>query len=309
MSFRRTSSSLLKLFKNESLFSTYRFSSKTTGEYCLNYVKKYDYENFVCTLLLENSTRASALAVRSFNIEIAQVVENVSQETIGLMRLKFWEETVEKCLSTNYKLVPKHPVAQELFRANSIKKLSKRYLHNLINSRKTTLNILGFKSLEDMEKYTEQSVSNVYYLILESCGVKNIDADHAASHLGKAQGIVQHLRSVPHAARLNFLAIPDDILIKNKVSQEHIRRAKNSKELHECIFEIASRAHQHLMKARSLMEKVPQEGRKVLLPAVPVFIYLERLQKVDYNVFHPSLQHRSWKLLPQLWFTNFRKKY
>lgn len=51
-----------------------------------------------------------------------------------------------------------------------------------------------FNSLEDMEKYAEKSVSSVYYLILEGCGVKNVHADHAASHLGKAQGITQQLR-------------------------------------------------------------------------------------------------------------------
>lgn len=45
-----------------------------------------------------------------------------------------------------------------------------------------------------MEKYAERTVSNVYYLILEGCKIKNINADHAASHLGKAQGIVQQLR-------------------------------------------------------------------------------------------------------------------
>lgn len=47
-----------------------------------------------------------------------------------------------------------------------------------------------------METYAERSVSNVFYLILEGCGAKNIHADHAASHLGKAQGLVQQLRYI-----------------------------------------------------------------------------------------------------------------
>lgn len=64
----------------------------------------------------------------------------------------------------------------------------------MILSRKELFNLNTFNSLEDMEKYTERTVSSVYYLILEGCGVKNLNADHAASHLGKAQGIVQHLR-------------------------------------------------------------------------------------------------------------------
>lgn len=78
--------------------------------------RKFDYENFVCSLLLRNSARSCALAVRSFNIEIAQIAEQVSQEAIGLMRFKFWEDTIEKCLTHDYRLVPKHPVAQELFK-------------------------------------------------------------------------------------------------------------------------------------------------------------------------------------------------
>lgn len=45
-----------------------------------------------------------------------------------------------------------------------------------------------------MEAYAEKSVSNVLYLILEGSGVKSIHADHAASHLGKAQGLVQQVR-------------------------------------------------------------------------------------------------------------------
>lgn len=116
-------------------------------------------------------------------------------------------------------------------------------------------------------------------------------------------------RSIPHARRLNFLSIPLEILVKNKVVQEDVLRAKKSEQLTECTFQIASRAHQHLLKARSLAYSVPKEGRSVLLPAVPVFMYLDRLQKVNYDVFDPGLQNRSWKLLPSLWLTNFRNKY
>ncbi|KAJ8954390.1 hypothetical protein NQ318_011063 [Aromia moschata] len=115
--------------------------------------------------------------------------------------------------------------------------------------------------------------------------------------------------SIPHSRRLGFVPVPQNILVKNKVSQEEVTRSKASERLNECSFEIASRAHQHLMKARSLMEGVPKEGRGALLPAVPMFIYLDRLQKVNYDVFHPSLQQRSWKLLPLLWLYHVQNKY
>lgn len=181
-----------------------------------------------------------------------------------------------------------------------------------------------------METYAEKSVSNVLYLILEGCGMKNIHADHAASHLGKAQGLVQQIRycilntfliivskclnknirrTIPLARKMNFIPIPQEILIKNKVSEEDVLRAINSDNLMDCTYEIAVRAQQHLTKARSLIEKVPHDVRSVLLPAVPVYIYLDNLQKVNYDVFHSSLKIRSWKLLPYLWFYNFKNKY
>nr|CAI5833387.1 unnamed protein product [Callosobruchus analis] len=225
------------------------------------------------------------------------------------MRLKFWEEAIEKCLNNNAKIVPKHPVAIEIFKANSTHKLSKRHFRKLISSRHEYFKKNTFNNLEDLEKYAEDTVSSIYYLILEGSSVKNIDADHAASHLGKAQGIAQQIRSASHAARLNFIPIPLETLARNKVSQEDLLRSKTSESLRESVFEVASKSHQHLEKARSLLQSVPNEARKFLLPAIPVRIYLDRLQKVNYDIFHPSLQHRSWKLLPQLWLYNVRNKY
>lgn len=116
-------------------------------------------------------------------------------------------------------------------------------------------------------------------------------------------------RSIPFSRQINFLPVPQEILAKNRVSQEDILRSKSSEKLNECTYEIAVRAHQHLTKVRSLAENIPKEVRGALLPAVPIFMYLDNLQKVNYDVFHPDLSRRSWKLLPNLWLSNFRNKY
>ncbi|XP_066159112.1 NADH dehydrogenase (ubiquinone) complex I, assembly factor 6 isoform X1 [Euwallacea fornicatus] len=284
-------------------------TTQTSTEYCLDLIRKYDYENFICTLLLKNTSRSVALAVRGFNVEVAKVPEQVSQSNIGLMRLKFWEEVIDKCYSKDLKQVPQHPVAIELFKAITKANLSKRYLKNLVSARQSIINTQSIKTLEDIEKYADQTVSSIYYLILEGCGIRNMDADHAASHLGKAQGIVQQLRSIPHSKELNFIPIPQDVLIKYQVSQEAVLRGHNSQNLSDCVFEIASRAHQHLQKTRSLGDKVPKDGKIAFLPAVPVSIYLSRLQQVDYNVLDSRLVHRSWKLLPTVYWYMLKNTY
>lgn len=35
------------------------------------------------------------------------------------MRFKFWEETLEKCLTKDVNTVPKHPVAMEVFKVKN----------------------------------------------------------------------------------------------------------------------------------------------------------------------------------------------
>lgn len=67
--------------------------------------------------------------------------------------------------------------------------------------------------------------------------------------------------------------------MKHGLSQESVLRAKKSENLSECVYEISSRAYQHLQKAKNLIDSVPKDARGILLPAVPVSLYLERLQK------------------------------
>lgn len=69
-------------------------------------------------------------------------------------------------------------------------------MERLITSRSSILKSKVFRSLEDIERYSEESVSSLYYLMLSVAGVKDVHADHAASHLGKAQGLTNILRFV-----------------------------------------------------------------------------------------------------------------
>lgn len=87
---------------------------------------------------------------------------------------------------------------------------------------------------------------------MECFGIKNVNVDHAASHLGKAQGLTTLLRAIPHLHNGFSLHIPQELLIKHNVS--YIGRVdlsideEEKKAIQECVFEIASLANQHLKK-------------------------------------------------------------
>ncbi|KAL1429015.1 hypothetical protein MTO96_016756 [Rhipicephalus appendiculatus] len=98
--------SMPKLFK-----SSIAERRTSPAAYCMDQVKQYDYENYLCSLLLPAGLRRSAFAIRAFNVELAQIRDVVSRADIGVMRIHFWKDAVERVYKGN---PPEHPVAQEL---------------------------------------------------------------------------------------------------------------------------------------------------------------------------------------------------
>lgn len=66
--------------------------------------------------MLNENARSTAFAVRGFNVEIARIGEQVTQDATGRMRLQFWDDTIDKCFLNDNTKVPQHPVALELYK-------------------------------------------------------------------------------------------------------------------------------------------------------------------------------------------------
>ncbi|CAF4291523.1 unnamed protein product, partial [Adineta steineri] len=74
--------------------------------YCINSVRKADYENFLCTGLLRPSLiQRPAMAIRALNVELALIRDQVSNTQIGQMRLQFWQNYLEQSITPTYYLL------------------------------------------------------------------------------------------------------------------------------------------------------------------------------------------------------------
>ncbi|XP_076470134.1 NADH dehydrogenase (ubiquinone) complex I, assembly factor 6-like [Babylonia areolata] len=284
------------------------FSSQnlTHPQYCMNLVKKHDYENYLCCLLLPKQVQRAGFAVRAFNVEVAQVRDVVSEKTTGVMRMQFWKDAVENLLQG---APPQTPVAVELAGAARYFKLSKRHFTNIIEARAEQLETDGFRTIEEVEKYAENTASSLHYLMLECLGVKNIHADHAASHLGKAQGLTTLLRALPYHAQRRRVYLPLELIVKHKVSQEDVIRGRSEQNLLDAVYDLATVAHTHLQTARSLQKDVPKEALAAFLNTLPCDLFLQKLETANFNVFDPALQKRNSSLALHLWLQQRRKKY
>nr|XP_015213196.1 PREDICTED: NADH dehydrogenase (ubiquinone) complex I, assembly factor 6 [Lepisosteus oculatus] len=280
--------------------------SQHSEKYCLDLVRVRDYEGFICSLLMPVALRRSSIALRAFNVELAQVKDAVSQKTIGLMRMQFWKNAVEEIFRDE---PPHQPVTAELWRAVKKHSLTKRWLLRIIKEREKDLDDRAYRSLPELESYSENTQSSLLYLLLESLGVKDVHADHAASHIGKAQGIVTCLRATPYHSRRRRVYLPMDICMLHGVSQEDFIRGSGEQKVRDVVFDIASQAHVHLHHARSFSKNVPLNASPAFLQTVALEDYLERVRRVDFDVFHPSLQKRNPLLPLQLYIKSWKRTY
>ncbi|XP_060778312.1 NADH dehydrogenase (ubiquinone) complex I, assembly factor 6 isoform X2 [Neoarius graeffei] len=281
-------------------------ASQHDEQYCVDLVRLRDYEGFISSLLLPEAARRSSLALRAFNVELAQVKDSVSQKTIGLMRMQFWKTAVEDVYRDE---PPLQPVSAELWRAVRKHTLTRRWLLRIIAEREKDLEDRAYRNLQDLEAYAENTQSSLLYLLLETLGVKDVHADHAASHIGKAQGIVTCLRATPYHSQRRRVYLPMDICMLHGASQEDFIRGSREQNVRDVVYDIASQAHVHLQHARSFSKNVPDAAMPAFLQTVAIDDYLERVRKVDFDVFHPSLQRKNPLMPIQLYFRSWKKKY
>lgn len=120
-------------------------------------------------------------------------------------------------------------------------------------------------------------------------GVVSRDADHAASHLGKAIGISLLLRGAPYQASKRRSYMPVELCSQHGVSQEDVYRGNVTDGLRDVALAVAAAAMGHLREARHLAGKLPKAAPQVMQQGVLAGHYLSALEKAGFNVFDPSL--------------------
>ncbi|KAL9106140.1 MAG: hypothetical protein Q9227_008788 [Pyrenula ochraceoflavens] len=285
------------------------------------------------------------------------------------MRFSFWRDTVNRTFSGN---PPKEPVAVLLAsaledlskRSNGHAKLNKSWFVKVISAREQYLNNNPYPSLDALERYAENTYSTLLYLTLSALPMTNINIDHLASHIGKAQGIATVLRGLPliafppppshHSNPTGALALPAggrqgavmlplDVMAQCRVREEDVyRKGSEAPGLRDAVFKVATRSSDHLITARTMLKNLrkgedvghefehgEEEGHSdslsatkdqpfieqkddisralgILMPAVATQLWLDRLQKRDFDIFHPSLRSADWKLPLKAFFMHLR---
>eukprot|EP00842_Homolaphlyctis_polyrhiza_P006114 jgi/Hompol1/6503/HPOL_002385-RA len=204
-------------------------------------------------------------AIKAFNVETALIRDIVSESAIGAMRLQWWRDGIE---STFKGTPPNHPVLMTLAKSLDKSPLSQMWFKKLLAAREANMRDTQFATLTELETYAENTSSALINLHLEALGVRDLHAEHAASHGGKAIGIVTAVRATPHNVSQRRFYLPAEIMAQHGIVTEQVFRTGPSDKLSDAIFQIATRANDQLLTARSFAKDIQKESVPALLPLV-----------------------------------------
>lgn len=205
------------------------------------------------------------MALRNFNIETAAIKTQVQQTATAQVRLAWWKQAIDNAYKGDGS---GHPVTELLVPAIKEGKLTKGWFTRILEARLQDLHSTQPRTLNDIEKYAEDTSSSLFYLGMESMGVRNVNADHAASHIGTALGLVTLIRALPYHAKTREVYIPTELTAKHNITSEMLFKGAFTPEIGEAVYEIASLAHGHIEMARELTPSLPEGANLILLPAV-----------------------------------------
>ena len=282
-------------------------------DYCMAVVRKRDYEHYLCTLYLPSPMRERVFALRALNVETASVREHVIELHLGEGKLRFWSEVIKSAYQKESRAPLEHPLALTLTLAIRECQLSQSWLQRLVAARLRELTPSGrYPELSDLEAYGEETHGSLLFLTLEAGGIRNLDLDHAASHIAKAAGIATCLRAVaPLASRRHRVDLPLSLLSGHRVSQQDVLKRVDSPGLREVALDLSSVAKSHLDRGLSIASQHTHTHpllRRIFLCAVVYDRFLKKLQKCGFNLFDSRLQSRDGMLPLQLFIKLLRRK-
>lgn len=99
--------------------------------------------------------------------------------------------------------------------------------------------------------------------------------------------------------------------MRHGVNQERMLRDQiEDKGVEEAVFEVATIAHQHLKKCRDLKRTdFPPFVFQLLLPAIAIERYLDRLRYANFHVTNSQLQTRDQMLAFRYWLAKIRRQF
>jgi NADH dehydrogenase [ubiquinone] 1 alpha subcomplex assembly factor 6 len=258
-----------------------------TLSYCAGEVRRHDPDRFLTALFAPADQREALFALYAFNHEIAKTRSVVTDPTLGLIRLQWWQDCLDEVRAGQ---VRRHAVVEPLAAAIRDHSLDVAFLERLIAAREADLDDNGHATLECLTAYAEVTSAPLVQLSLQILGAATADSLQAARHLGIAWALTGLIRAVPFHAAAGRVLLPRDLMAGQGLVEADLLAGRSSPGLAAICRQVAEQARSHLNQARQMRRTVPAGGRSGMLLAPLTDLYLDVLFREGFDPFAARVQ-------------------
>lgn len=244
---------------------------------CAQQVKRYDYDRFLCTLFAHPEHREPLFALFAFNQEISKISQSVSEPMIGFIKLQWWREALEDLYNGTMR-------GHDILKSLPHHTLSYASLEDIITAREADMDEDQPATYEALLDYIKRTSCALFQLGSTITAPTSPEIQKASEHLGIAWALTGIMRAVkfPDTKRILF---PQD-----RVNGEEIRTGHRLEQVTPLAKEWVTLARNHIAEARQLRKHIPHASLPIFLPARLAELYLSRIEKAGYDLFHTDLE-------------------
>lgn len=243
--------------------------------YCGQVIKAQDPDRFLLSMFAPADRREALWALFAFNHEIARTREVVSETGLGLIRLQWWRDEIDRIYGGGF--VPEHEILRPLAEAVRAHGLKRDLFETLIYAREFDLEDVRPSNLEGLLNYADFTSAPLMMLALAICG-GNADAE-PVQPVAVNYALAGILRAVPFHARQRRCLLPEDLMERGGQGLNALYDLKPADGLPSIVKTICDQR----------VEGIKCESRFLRATNALALLYLGQIRRLEHDVFSPKL--------------------
>jgi 15-cis-phytoene synthase len=266
--------------------------------HCENLVRAGDKDRWLATLFAPADRRPALYALYAFNLEIARVRELAREPMAGEIRLQWWRETLS---GGRREEASAHPVAAALMATMAHYGLAAATFADLIEARAFDLYDDPMPTLDAFVGYGQRTASSLIGLAARVLDAGHRDAGEFAGPAGLAYATTGLLRALALHASRGQLYLPADVLDRHGAQPSDILAGRTTPALRAALAELRAVARRNLHAFAARSAALPAASAPAFLPVALVRLYLDRMERRDYDPFATPVEVAQWRRQWTLW--------
>jgi phytoene synthase len=266
--------------------------------HCENLVRAGDKDRWLASLFAPADRRPALYALYAFNLEIARVRELAREPMAGEIRLQWWRETIA---GGRREEASAHPVAAALMPTMARHGLAAATFADLIEARAFDLYDDPMPTLDTFAGYGHRTASSLMGLAAHVLDAEHADVTELARPAGLAYATTGLLRAIALHASRGQLYLPADVLDRHGAQPSDILAGRTTPALRAALAELRGFARANLDAFTARGAALPATIAPAFLPVALVPLYLDRMERRDYDPFATPVEVAQWRRQWTLW--------